>query len=151
MRLQRERVADMAVKVTNAPFTKSGDPLVSATSGESVLDRFPLRMDRKVRWLVNTIGEELVAVSSGQTDVDVVRAWSALTRAIPWDLEPKFELLFRVVVVIESDYDSTTAQQFLRGSNPVLHDQAPAVVIADLPIDECAPLLLSAVRSFIGR
>lgn len=141
----------MAVKVTNAPFTKSGGALVSATNGENVLDRFPLRMDRKVRWLLSTVGDDLVAIASGQADVDVVREWASETRAIPWHLEPKCELLFRVVVVIESEYDKATAQQFLRGANPILENCSPAVVIADMPIEDCTPLLLSAVRAFIGR
>lgn len=141
----------MAVKVTSAPFSKSSGALVSATNGDSVLDRFPLRMDRKVRWLSTTIGDDLLAVASGESDVDVVRAWASETLSIPWDLEPKFELLFRLVVVIESEYDSATAQQFLRGANPILDHRSPAVVIADLPIEDCAPLVLSAVRAFIGR
>lgn len=139
------------IPISEEPFSmRSPSLLYSRPASQPELDLFPLDVVTQAQWLVSQIGLELVCVATGQLSVVVVEKWLAEERAIPRLAAEVIQLLFRIVIKIESRYDTRTAIQFLSSGNGSLGGETPVLYIARTEIKIAVPNLCVAVKNLCG-
>lgn len=95
------------------------------------------------------LGGRLAAASLGLKDTRTLGSWARGGPIKGVDAEHRLQVLFRVTSAIEEAFTPAVAAAFMRGSNPVLEDRAPLLVLADEPPDLAEPRLLAALEALL--
>ncbi len=100
-------------------------------------------------FVLQVLGGRLAAASLGLKDTRTLGSWArgGLIKGV--DAEHRLQVLFRVTTAIEQAFTPAVAAAFLRGSNPVLGDRAPLLVLADDPPGEAEPRLVAALEALL--
>lgn len=101
------------------------------------------------RWCLDNLGQRITAVGLGLTDASLVRRYARGDGKPSSEREARLRLLYRVARMVADAYDPQTARAFLRGSNPLLDDQSPLAVIADMPVEDAGALVVAAARALL--
>lgn len=103
-----------------------------------------------VRELVEISGASLVAVIGRVTNTGTVRQWMEGEEE-PGQLE-RLRLALQVALFIQAaGEDKEVVAAWMRGANRLLSDEAPALVIADAPLDVGQRDVMAAARAFLAR
>lgn len=106
--------------------------------------------DEQAAFVQNILGSRLAAAALGLKDTRTLSSWARRGPIKSPDGEHKLQILFRITVAIDEVFGPAVAAAFLRGSNPVLEDRAPLVVLADDPPVHAEPQLLAAVEALLA-
>ncbi len=106
-------------------------------------------VDEQAGFVQDVVGSRLAAAALGLKDTRTLSSWAGGGPIRGADAQHRLQVLFRVVAAVEEAFSPAVAAAFLRGSNPVLGDQAPLVVLADEPPVRAEPRLLQAVEAFL--
>ena len=101
------------------------------------------------RWLLDNLGQRVTTVGLGLKDASLVRRYARDDGMPSGEREARLRLLYRVGRMVADAYDAQTARAFLRGSNPLLDDEAPLLVIADRPIEDAARAVIAVARALL--
>ena len=85
----------------------------------------------KAAFVTDILGPRLAAAALGLKDTRTLQSWAGGGAIRGVDHEHRLQLLYRATAAIDAIYSPAVAAAFLRGSNPVLGDRAPMIVIAD--------------------
>ncbi len=107
-----------------------------------------LPIDGVVKELVAMLGLTTVAMIGGVGETRAVTQW-ANGRSPQRPNVLRFTL--QVASMILNAKDPDIARAWFHGSNPHLHDQAPAVLLRDKPLPEIQGEIMAAARVFAGR
>src|SRR5688572_20951368 len=86
-----------------------------------------------VRSLQDVLGQHLVALVAGVSDVKAVGKWARGERAPHPPAERRMRNAFQTVQLLLQQESGETVRAWFTGMNPDLDDQAPVLVIADDP------------------
>ena len=114
-----------------------------ATAYRASVRESPAQM---ARWCLDNLGQRVSAVGLGLSDASLLRRYARGEGSPSAEREARLRLLYRVARMVAGTYDSQTARAFLRGSNPLLGDQAPLAVIADTPAEAAGAEVIAAAR-----
>lgn len=95
------------------------------------------------------LGPRLAAASLGLKDTRTLASWARGGPIKGVDAEHRLQVLYRVTTAVEEAFTPAVAAAFLRGTNPVLGDRSPLVVLADDPPGEAEPRMLAAVEALL--
>lgn len=95
------------------------------------------------------LGGRLAAASLGLKDTRTLGSWARGGPIKGVDAGHRLQVLFRVASAIEEAFTPAVAAAFLRGSNPLLGDRAPMLVLADEPPTETEPRLVAALEALL--
>lgn len=101
------------------------------------------------RWLLDNLGQQISTVGLGLKDASLVRRYARGQGSPSEEREARLRLLYRVGRMVADAYGPPTARAFLRGSNPLLDDAAPLLVIADRPVETAAGAVIGAARALL--
>jgi hypothetical protein len=107
-----------------------------------------LPIEDVVRELVALLGLTTVAMIGGVNETRAVTQWTA-GRSPQRPNVLRFTLQIASMILNEKNPD--IARAWFHGSNPRLHDQAPAVLLRDKPLPEIQGEIMAAARVFAGR
>lgn len=96
--------------------------------------------------LQDVLGQRLVAVIAGVSDVKAVGKWARGERAPHPDAERRLRHGFQIVQLLLERESAQTVRAWMLGMNPELDDCAPALVLRDDPVG-----VLNAARSFLAN
>ncbi|MBI4236575.1 MAG: XRE family transcriptional regulator [Chloroflexi bacterium] len=99
-----------------------------------------------VRSLQEMLGQRLVAVIAGVSDVKAVGKWARGERTPHPEAERRLRDAFQVVQLLLRAESAETIRAWLLGMNPDLDDQSPALVLAERPNE-----VLQAARAFVAH
>ena len=98
--------------------------------------------------LIDRLGAPLVAVIGGVGETRAVLQWTkSRTPQRPNVL--RFALQLATMIARMSDYEK--ARAWFEGSNPLLDDAVPALILRDRPLADVQSNLMAAARSFALR
>ena len=110
----------------------------------------PLRMQPRavVRELVDIFGASLVAVIGRVKNTRTVRHWMQGEK-LPEQID-RLRLALQVALFMQAAGESKdVVDAWMRGMNLRLHDEAPAIVIADAPLYIARRDVMAAARAFL--
>jgi len=136
---------------TPADLTREPD---AARSVQDVLEGAHKRSVRtppaeQAAFVQQVLGGRLAAASLGLKDTRTLGSWARGGQIKGVDAEHRLQVLFRVTSAVEDAFTPAVAAAFLRGSNPVLGDRAPLLVLADEPPAEAEPRLVAALEALL--
>lgn len=99
--------------------------------------------------LQDVLGQRLVALIAGVSDVKAVGKWARGDRVPHPDTEQRLRHAFQITQLLLHAESSETVRAWFLSMNPELDDQAPALVLADDPVQ--APRVLEAARTFLAH
>lgn len=125
--------------------------MATVTENEAVAYRASVREPPALiaRWCLDNLGQRITAVGLGLADASLVRRYARGEGNPSSEREARLRLLYRVGRMLADAYDGQTARAFLRGSNPLLDDQSPVTVIADVPVEESGAVVIAAARALL--
>jgi len=98
--------------------------------------------------LVEMLGLSLVAVIGGLSETRAVQQWTT-------GREPQrpqvLRFAFQLALMITEGEDGSVARSWFQGSNPLLGDRSPALMLHSMPLDEIQAPLMAAARAFASR
>jgi len=112
----------------------------------------PLRIDAKdvVRELVAVFGASLVALIGHVKNTRTVRHWMQGEKQ-PEQID-RLRLALQVALFMQAAGESRdVVNAWMRGMNLRLHDETPAIVIADAPLDAARRDVMAAARAFLAH
>ncbi len=107
-----------------------------------------LPASKVVEKLVEIVGRKLAAYIGGVKDVRAVDRWIA-GGAIYGDAESRLRFVFQVMRTLSEHDSPAVVRAWLTGVNPELGDRVPLRLKRENEIDEVAPAILSAVRTYL--
>ncbi len=103
-----------------------------------------------VRELVDVFGASLVAVIGHVKNTRTVRHWMQGEKQ-PEQID-RLRLALQVALFMQAAGESKdVVNAWMRGMNLRLHDQPPAIVIADTPLDVARRDVMAAARAFLAH
>lgn len=105
--------------------------------------------DEQAGFLQLTLGSRLAAACLGLKDTRTLSSWAAGGTIRPEHGEHRLQVLFRVTTAINEAFGPSVAAAFLRGSNPVLGDQSPMIVLADSLPHDSETRVIAAVEALL--
>jgi hypothetical protein len=122
--------------------------MATLTESEATAYRASVRESpaQMARWCLDNLGQRVSAVGLGLADASLLRRYARGEGSPSAEREARLRLLYRVARMVAGAYDAQTARAFLRGSNPLLGDQAPLAVIAEAPLETAGAELIAAAR-----
>ena len=122
--------------------------MATLTEAEATAYRASVRESpaQMARWCLDNLGQRVSAVGLGLADASLLRRYARGEGSPSAEREARLRLLYRVARMVAGAYDAQTARAFLRGSNPLLGDQAPLTVIAEAPLEEAGAEVIAAAR-----
>ncbi len=105
-----------------------------------------LLMPAVVGSLQDVLGQRLVAVIAGVSDVKAVGKWAKGKRVPHPDSEQRLRAAFQVVQLLLERESAETVRAWMIGMNPELDDRAPIVVLGEHPAE-----VLQAARAFLAH
>ena len=99
-----------------------------------------------VRSLQDVLGQRLVAVIAGVSDVKAVGKWARGERAPHPEAELRLRHAFHVTQLLLPRESAETVRAWFVGMNPDLDDRAPALLLGDDP-----QAVLLAARNFLAN
>jgi len=131
-------------------YNGHGGPLMlSSTNQRTNVDevlRFP--STRVVADLVTVLGAPLTALIGGASETRAVRRWIDGAAAPRRDDRLRFAL--QVATILSATEAPAVVRAWFGGMNTRLHDETPALLIAERPLDEIRRPVVDAARSFIA-
>jgi hypothetical protein len=112
----------------------------------------PLRLAPRevVRELVDILGASLVAAIGHVKNTRTVRHWMQGEKQ-PEQID-RLRLALQVALFMQAAGESKdVVNSWMRGMNLRLHDEAPAIVIADEPLDVARRDVMAAARAFLAH
>lgn len=104
-----------------------------------------LDMPALVRSLQEVLGQRMVAVIAGVSDVKAVGKWARGERTPHPETAQRLRVAFQVVQILLQQESAETIRMWFGGMNPDLDDRAPALVLAENPQH-----VLQAARAFLA-
>lgn len=104
----------------------------------------------KARFVHDVLGVRLAAASLGLKDTRTLQSWARGGPIKGSDQEHRLQALYRVAAALEDAFSPSVAAAFLRGSNPMLGDRAPMLVLADDPPAEAERHVVAAVEALLS-
>ena len=104
-----------------------------------------LELPALVRSLQDVLGQRLVALIAGISDVKAVGKWARGERSPHPDAERRLRNAFQIVQLLLQYESAETVRAWFLGMNPELDDRAPALALAEDPIG-----VLQAARVFLA-
>ncbi|SRR5258708_1318952 len=105
-----------------------------------------LELRALVRSLQDVLGQRLVAVIAGLSDVKAVGKWARGERIPHPEAERRLRDAFQITQLLLQHESAATVRAWFTGMNPDLDDQAPALMLAEHPRD-----VLLAARNFLAN
>ena len=105
--------------------------------------------DEQARHVQGVLGSRLAAAALGLKDSRTLSSWATGGPIRGAGNAHRLQVLFRVVTIVDETFGPAVAAAFLRGSNPVLGNRAPLMVLADEDPVEAEPRLLAAVEALV--
>lgn len=99
-----------------------------------------------VRSLQDVLGQRLVAVIAGVSDVKAVGKWARGERTPHPEAERRLRHAFQITQLLLQHESAETIRAWFTGMNPDLDDQAPALMLAEHPQE-----VLLAARNFLAN
>lgn len=127
----------------------SRDERVQLALSGAYKDSVRLGRPEQADYVYRVLGGRLAAAAVGLKDTRTLQSWARGGPIKSEDHEHRLQLLYRVTTAIERIYTPAVAAAFLRGSNPMLQDRAPMLVIADTPAAEAEPQVLAAAEALL--
>ena len=103
---------------------------------------------QQARYVQTTLGSRLAAACLGK-DTRTLASWAEGRPIKATDGEHRLQVLYRATVAVETTFGPAVAAAFLRGTNPVLGENAPMLVIADQPPAQAEAPVMLAVRALL--
>lgn len=107
-----------------------------------------IKMPEVVRELVDLLGMSLVAAIGGVGETRAVAAWME-------DRAPQRPQVLRFALqlarMVAGPADSGPARAWFQGSNPLLDDRSPVMVLRTQDLDSVQVALIAAARTFANR
>ena len=110
--------------------------------------RLPAR--EQARAAAVDLGGRLAAACLGLKDTRTLGSWARGGTIKGLDAEHRLQVLYRVTTAVASAYTPAVAAAFWRGSNPLLDDRAPMLVLADGVPADVEPALLRAAEALLS-
>ena len=104
---------------------------------------------QQARYVQTTLGSRLAAACLGLKDTRTLASWAQGGPIKAVDGEHRLQVLYRATVAVEAAFGPAVAAAFLRGTNPVLGENAPMLVIADQPPGQAEAPVMLAVRALL--
>jgi hypothetical protein len=105
-----------------------------------------LELPALARSLQDVLGQRLVALIAGVSDVKAVGKWARGERSPHPHAERRLRHAFQIVQLLLQYESAETVRAWFLGMNPELADRAPALVLAEDPIT-----VLQAARAFLAH
>lgn len=98
----------------------------------------------------DVLGARLAAASLGLKDTRTLQSWAGGGQIKGPDQGHRLQALYRAAYAVAEGFSPAVAAAFLRGSNPILEDRAPAMVLADDDPAEAEPRVVAAVEALLS-
>lgn len=108
-----------------------------------------LPADQRARAVRAIVGARLAAAALGLKDTRTLQSWAEGGPIKGPDHDHRLQALYRVVSAVEEVYGPAVAAAFVRGSNPLLDDRAPLIVLADDNPVEAERRVMAAVEALL--
>ena len=105
-----------------------------------------LELPALVRSLQDILGQRMVAVLAGVSDVKAVGKWARAERVPHPDAERRLRDAFQITQLLLKQESGETVRAWFTGMNPDLDDQAPVLMLGEHPHD-----VLLAARNFLAN
>jgi len=130
-------------------------PAVDARSVQDVLEaahKASVRTppDEQAAFVQQVLGGRLAAACLGLKDTRTLGSWARGGLIKAADAEHRLQVLFRLTYAVDDAFSPAVAAAFIRGSNPVLEDQAPLLVLADEAPSKAEPRLVAALEALLS-
>lgn len=109
-----------------------------------------LPVAEKARFVHDVLGARLAAASLGLKDTRTLQSWTRGGTVKGSDQEHRLQALYRVAAALDEAFSPAVAAAFLRGSNPLLEDRAPMLVLADDPPAQAEQRVVAAVEALLS-
>jgi len=107
-----------------------------------------LRTTEVVRQLVSILGATTVAAIGGVSEIRAVAQW--ITGREP-QRPHVLRFALQIAMMVAPADDGDVVKAWFVGSNPLLNDQAPVVLLRTRPLEEIQTSLMAAARTFASR
>ena len=124
------------------------DEVQLALSG-AYKDSVRLGPHEQADYVYRVLGGRLAAAALGLKDTRTLQSWARGGVIKGADHEHRLQLLYRVTTAIERVYSPAVAAAFLRGSNPMLDNRAPMLLIADSSAFEAETQVVAAAEALL--
>lgn len=104
----------------------------------------------KARFVHDVLGARLAAAALGLKDTRTLQSWARGGPIKGTNQEHRLQALYRVAAAVDEAFSPAVAAAFLRGSNPILDDRAPMLVLADDPPAEAEQHVIAAVEALLS-
>jgi hypothetical protein len=135
--------------VTDEPFVRDATVSQPVPIGRRTEPLIPVSW--QLKWLLEVVGEKIVAAATGSSSAKTVRDWATDELAPTVDDEDRLALLFQTAFIVEFRYDDETAQAFLISANDYLDGASPVALIRTEVPQIVEPRLRTAVKDFVER
>jgi len=105
-----------------------------------------LELPALVRTLQEVLGQRMVAVIAGVSDVKAVGKWARGERTPHPDADRRLRDAFQITQLLLQNESASTVRAWFTGMNPDLDDQSPALMLPEHPQD-----VLLAARNFLAN
>jgi hypothetical protein len=127
----------------------SRDEEVQAALQAAWKDSVRLEPANQAAYVYRILGGRLAAAALGLKDTRTLQSWGRGGPIKDSAQEYRLQLLYRVTAAIEKVHTPAVAAAFLRGSNPLLDDRAPMLLIADEPTPEAEAQVMAAAEALL--
>jgi hypothetical protein len=127
----------------------SRESQVQEALNEAWKDSVRLSARQQAEYVYRVLGGRLAAAALGLKDTRTLQSWARGGAMKDPEQEHRLQLLYRVTTTVERVYTPAVAAAFLRGSNPLLGDRAPMILIADHPAVEVEAQVVAAAEALL--
>jgi hypothetical protein len=110
-------------------------------------DSLMLPLPEIVQALVSVVGKKMTAFVAGVKDTRAIDRWIDGAQSYN-EAEQRLRLAYHVVMILSSHDSPRVVQAWLMGFNPELGDRVPIRMLREKNLDQVAPLVLGAARTF---
>lgn len=104
----------------------------------------------QARAVLVDLGGRLAAACLGLKDTRTLASWARGGPVKAPESGHRLQVLYRVTTAISTAFSPAVAAAFWRGSNPLLEDRAPMLVLADQAPEDAEPALLQALEALLS-
>jgi RecG-like helicase len=113
-------------------------------------DSVRLPVPELIRDLRDVLGAKLVAYIGSVKETRAVRQWAEGERQPSADTMQRLRTAYHVAALLAETESRQVVQAWFQGMNPQLDDVAPARLLREGSLEEAAPAVLAAARTFVA-
>ena len=96
------------------------------------------------------LGTKLCAVLGSVQETRAVEQWAAGSRKPPTTVERRLRVALQTAAPIAEADSPAVAQARFLGTNPLLDNRSPLLLLSDEDLDETQPAVMGAARAFVA-